>query len=414
MKIGILYIFSLLIAFSPAWGQSTQPHSEKGFALFSIMQDTAAPNPFTYKFTDKSNGDIISWKWDFGDGETSDKRQNTHEYEEPGIYTVCLTIKTQQNGVVDESVTCKKVRVAEKGYFNLGGHVFVNQFPIDGGLAFLYAFDDNNKLHLVDSCEFDTLGFYYFYQQVEGRYIVKAEAAHDLGQYASYMPTYYGNVTKWQDANIIQFDTTMWEYNVNLSRTSYNYNGNGKISGTIKYDSSNLRNFNASNIPIYIFDEEGRQSCTYSNLQGEFSFDQLHHGDYEVRAEITGMHAVPVFKNINSEAQENITVNLLIKDEQVIADIPEDLYNLEKKISQPYPNPAKNEVRLKMTSLIDKEFHIKVYDQMGRLVYVTDTHMNSHNDIVSINTSNFAKGIYSIEISSGRTGDGPLRRFIKR
>ncbi|MDZ7777466.1 MAG: hypothetical protein U5L09_18600 [Bacteroidales bacterium] len=179
------------------------------------------------------------------------------EYEEPGIYTVCLTIKTQQNGVIDESSTCKKVRVAEKGYFNLGGHVFVNQFPIDGGLAFLYAFDNNNKLHLVDSSEFDTLGFYYFYQQVEGRYIVKAEAAHDLGQYASYMPTYYGNVTKWQDANIIQFDTTMWEYNINLSRASYNYNGNGKISGTIKYDSSNLRSFNASNIPIDIFDEEG-------------------------------------------------------------------------------------------------------------------------------------------------------------
>ncbi|MDZ7777467.1 MAG: PKD domain-containing protein [Bacteroidales bacterium] len=78
MKIAILYIFSLLIAFSPAWGQSTQPNSEKGFALFSIMQDTTAPNPFTYKFTDKSNGNIISWKWDFGDGKTSDKRQDTH------------------------------------------------------------------------------------------------------------------------------------------------------------------------------------------------------------------------------------------------------------------------------------------------------------------------------------------------
>lgn len=415
MKLSIIYIFSLLIALSGLEGQTMQPQSEKGFALFSIMKDTTTANPFKYNFIDKSNGNIIEWHWDFGDGQTSDKREDTHEYEEPGIYNVCLTIKTENNGVVEESVTCKKVRVAEQGFFNLGGHVFVNQFPIEGGFAYLYAFDNNNKLYQVDSCEFDTLGFYYFYQQIEGRYIVKAEASHDLGQYASYMPTYYGNVTKWQEAPVINFDSTMWEYNIDLTRASYNYHGDGKIAGTIRYDSTKFRNFSASDIPIYITDEAGRQSCTYSNLNGEFSFDRLHYGDYEVRAEITGMHSVPVYQNINNDAQENISVNLLIKEDQIIADVPEDIYSLDKKISQPYPNPAIGEVNIKMTALrIDNSFKIKIYDQMGRLVYVDTMHSNNHNDIVTINTSNFAKGIYNIQITSGRSGDGPLRRFIKR
>ncbi len=414
MKRIFLYIFFLFVSLTISYGQGKQTTGQKGFALFTITSDSVSSNPFKYIFNDKSNGNIISWHWDFGDGHTSDKASDTHEYDEPGIYNVCLTIKTINNeGEVEEAVTCKKVRVAEKGYFNLGGHVFVNQFPIEEGIAYLYEFDENNKLHLQDSSTFDTLGFYYFYQQKEGRYIVKAEAAHHLGEYASYVPTYFGNVTKWQQANIIEFDTTMWEYNINLERTSYNTSGNGLISGTIAYDTSQLSKSMASDVPIYVIDEGGRIACTYSNNEGEFVFDNLHHGDYEVHAEITGMHAVPVFQSIDGNSPQEITVNLVIKEDQIIADVPEDLFELEKNISKPYPNPAKHAVNLKIISLMDETLHIKVFDQMGRLVNLVSFHVNNNNEIVSINTGSLANGVYNIQITSDRNGF-LHRRFIKK
>lgn len=41
-----------------------------------------------------SVGPIRSWKWDFGDGNTSATQNPTHLYERPGVYTVSLTVST--------------------------------------------------------------------------------------------------------------------------------------------------------------------------------------------------------------------------------------------------------------------------------------------------------------------------------
>ncbi|HMC00274.1 MAG TPA: PKD domain-containing protein [Flavobacteriaceae bacterium] len=44
-------------------------------------------------FIDQSYGDIISWAWDFGDGNSSTKQNPIHQYEESGKYVVVLEIK---------------------------------------------------------------------------------------------------------------------------------------------------------------------------------------------------------------------------------------------------------------------------------------------------------------------------------
>jgi PKD repeat protein len=47
------------------------------------------------QFIDKSSdpdGTIVSWDWDFGDGHGSDVQNPTHEYSDPGVYTVTLKV----------------------------------------------------------------------------------------------------------------------------------------------------------------------------------------------------------------------------------------------------------------------------------------------------------------------------------
>ena len=44
-------------------------------------------------FRDHSYGEITSWKWDFGDGQTSAKRHPTHRYKKPGEFIVTLIVK---------------------------------------------------------------------------------------------------------------------------------------------------------------------------------------------------------------------------------------------------------------------------------------------------------------------------------
>ena len=60
-------------------------------------------NPRTIDFIDYSNAPldtIVSWRWDFGDGDTSDLVYPVHEYDEPGQYTVSLEVATV-NGCIN-------------------------------------------------------------------------------------------------------------------------------------------------------------------------------------------------------------------------------------------------------------------------------------------------------------------------
>ena len=54
---------------------------------------------FTYQFTDYSTlfGDVNTWNWDFGDGNTSTEQSPMHTYQEPGVYTVTLSITGPDN-----------------------------------------------------------------------------------------------------------------------------------------------------------------------------------------------------------------------------------------------------------------------------------------------------------------------------
>jgi len=54
--------------------------------------------PFSLQCTDHSKGMISSWKWDFGDGSSSDIQNPVHEYSESGTFSITLTVKDQKTG----------------------------------------------------------------------------------------------------------------------------------------------------------------------------------------------------------------------------------------------------------------------------------------------------------------------------
>ena len=49
-------------------------------------------SPLTVQFTDTSTGNVNSWLWEFGDGNTSTSQSPTHIYSSSGNYTVRLTV----------------------------------------------------------------------------------------------------------------------------------------------------------------------------------------------------------------------------------------------------------------------------------------------------------------------------------
>ncbi len=82
------------------------------FTFESTDDATASIGPkadFTYDQTIQFNGtatdpdgdDIVAWQWDFGDGNTSDEQNPTHQYPTGGTFDVTLTV-TDERGVTGE------------------------------------------------------------------------------------------------------------------------------------------------------------------------------------------------------------------------------------------------------------------------------------------------------------------------
>ena len=69
-------------------------------AKFDVSERQGA-DPYTFQFYDEATGNIESWSWDFGDGQTSQEQSPLHTYSTDGLYTVVLTV-TSVTGLVDK------------------------------------------------------------------------------------------------------------------------------------------------------------------------------------------------------------------------------------------------------------------------------------------------------------------------
>ncbi|MGC9398109.1 MAG: C1 family peptidase [Anaerolineae bacterium] len=86
-------------------------------ADFTAAPISADAPPLTVDFTNLSTGDYTESAWDFGDGGTSTDEHPTHTYEEPGTYTVRLTVTGP--GGEDVATRSDYITVDERHYVYL-------------------------------------------------------------------------------------------------------------------------------------------------------------------------------------------------------------------------------------------------------------------------------------------------------
>lgn len=399
--------------------QIFDPNATSEFqANFDVSEDTLTGNPLKMKFHDLSIAFVIkSWSWDFGDGNQSLVQDPEHEYAEPGTYMVTLTItgKPPQFEVYDTSTITKQVAVGLADYYNMGGHVIADYFPIDYGLAYLYMVDEEEITIPIDTAVIDTLGYYFFYQIIEGDYIVKSRLQVSSIHYGDFIPTYYGNSYVWDEADIIELREEGWGYHIDLITSDGINNGDGQICGTIGYDTSSLTTnyIPAENIEIILLNNTSIcLNCKLSDLEGYFRFGEIAFGTYQIYPDVTGIHTEPMYITISEEEPGNEEITVVIQDEEITFGIDETGSEFIEDFGNVYPNPVKDQARLNIFLKKSGMVNVFILDQKGQLIWQKALQMNKGQVQYLFSTAAFSAGIYTIGVV---TEDEFLfsRKFIK-
>jgi len=388
-------------------------------ASFQAEVDMGPNKPNLYHFTDLSQGEPDEWLWDFGDGNFSYEQNPSHQYADGGTYEVSLKIIVY-NAWGDDCEDTGLQQIITPEYFDFGGMIFAGDFPInnpnhtgDTARACLFKKIDNNLIP-IDTTNFTQNGYYYYLNMLEGSYVLKLNLTQNSNNVFNYFPTYFGNQLQWENAQALKIaDSNNYIAHVHLNEIAANtINGIGMIEGSVVANESRFYGDSPQHdTEILLFDESGNPVLyTYSDYQGDFTFNDLPLGTYNLIAESTGMltetftvrltEANPSAHGIELELYENITQ---INESEV--------NNITVKF---YPNPVGETLHVLISESTSNDLHLKIYDLIGQLIYSHFIQKVQTTKLISVPMNNFRPGVYLVEIIATDASEHKNFKVIKK
>jgi len=349
-------------------------------------------NGFTYIITNKTASFTNSYKvegdrfyWDFGAGETSTKENPTQIFKKFGEYTVTLSIYLKNE---------LKARYTEKikviGKHDLSGQIMMGENPLPNGKIFLI---QNNKSTYNNTANTNIdNGTFSFADITSGEYTLYAVPEPEYGNFyfPKYIPTYTGNVYKWEKADKISLERDLTNFKINLVSFKEPYYGHSSIKGKFKFDS----NYNEpEETPlIVILLNNKKEPMDFKMLhpyETDYCFEYLPTGIYHIHIEKAGCSAIDYEVNIQENEPQDISYNFII-GENVIK--REDL-NSEENITV---TPFQQQLKISVPSYEEGIIICEIFDTAGRMIY----QRTESSSKFSINTTQINGGMYFLRINS--------------
>lgn len=283
--------------------------------------------------------------------------------------------------------------IIEDQLLTLGGNVFVGTSKLDIGKAHSYNYDGNNIIH-ESSVDIGDFGYYFFFPFQSNDYYVVANPSANSAYYSDYIPTYYGDVYHWEDSPIIHLQNNLYNEDINLIEMLQQNIGVGNISGIVSLESKDLEIVPGSNVLILLFNSNNECiSFNYTNIKGEFSFNQLGNGTYSLLCEIIGKKMNAEVYTLDDNNANYNGINFLVLGDEIVLGCNENIYENVNYISHIYPNPVSGYANVEI-SLFEREIvTFKVCDITGKVLESNVQSLNSGLNKVTINTTKFAQGI---------------------
>ncbi len=245
-----------------------------------------------------------------------------------------------------------------------------------------------------------------------GRWTVLAVPATDS---FSFIPTYLGNKTKWNDAQIIEvtnnsihtdtiicqpIDSVFEEGNFVIEGFIYQTTGNK--NGFIKMDIRNGIPLQNTKVMLFKKDNSIASYYTSTDSEGYYAFKNIPEGEFQIFVEIPGFtleEKPSVILTNEGQVVHEINFNVIIGTGVIT-----DLNEIKNEILI-YPNPFSSEININSTSVLGM---IKIFNSLGQLVEI----INYPSNIIS--TDHLKSGIYFVNVFDETKNLIKTAKLIKR
>lgn len=241
------------------------------------------------------------YTWHLGNGDSLITANDTTppvQYNQAGTYSVCVVAgDTIPPGIpycadtICQNVTINPLNLEVSGYAFLDSATVINE-----GLVYLIEHDiAAGTLTAIDTATIYFSTYYTFYNVSPGNYFIKVALEPTDPSFSNFLPTYLGNKSYWADADSITVvSSNVLAPPITLLQGS-NPGGPGFIGGLITQGANKAEGDPLEGINVLLMDASDEpQGHTLTDVNGEYSFDNLALGVYKVFPEIPGKTTNPV------------------------------------------------------------------------------------------------------------------------
>lgn len=374
-------------------------------AFFIAELDSLSPEPFSFRFTSTSIGYPNHWHWDFGDGSISTGQPVvSHQFSSPSDAYVCLRVERKEGGmVVSSDSICQTIKMPL--YYNLGGHLFSGEKPInnpvatgDTGIVYLYR-KNGDQMIAIDTARATYLGYYIFPDLLKGSYLIKTSLTPGSLGYNQYLPTSFPGSATWMEATILRIgDGHEYHAHIHLIEKPLLPTGIGVITGKVVAGEPGVVQTPVASSDVILFDAQMKPLDFFkSGTDGAFVFRNLPFGAYFLFADYPGKYSryTAIWLDEPHPMADSVILGLFDHDVTGI--------DRSREVSGSgflvHPNPVNSSSLLSFRLVADARVLVQIHDIRGKLVWETTTTYDPGFIRITLPVSLMNHGIYILRLN---------------
>ncbi len=314
-------------------------------------------------------------------------------------YTLTAVYLDNQGNLSCESDPDGPVVVVSSSPMVLGGNVFAGTEKMNLGTVEAALFENGRVTETFSTTINDTLGYYFFFPFYENQYYIQA-VSDEFSKYGSlYIPTYFGDVMHWEDATLLVLNQDTYNADIHMIPLTIITTGTGSIDGHINYQQPTDVLTPAPGVLVFLLDESDHcVAYGYSNDEGGFQFKNLGFGTYKILVEMAGKKMVPLLFTLNAAMPSVDNISILIKDNEILIGIEEQLPPYVGFMSHLFPNPVMDKTYLEINMAKSVQISASIFSINGQRVTSFLKILDMGSNKVTIDVDMLNTGIYYFKV----------------